>query len=122
MLQTPQENCPPEISFQLEYVIDSDEDVKILVKQKKNIFIKQPEYIIATNKRLFFCVPNDGQGGINIHEYEWKYIIKCSIVKNITYTNLVIKLTNSIEISTKYLPKKEALKLYNDIKAILDDK
>ena len=113
-----QEPCPIGIAFQLEYMLDSDEDIILVIKQKR-IFKIQPEYLVATKKRLVFCVPNADGDDLCLHEYIWEYISKCKIINKTTFSILSIKLISGVEITTKYLSKKRAVILNNYINSMI---
>lgn len=115
MKETPQTYCPPKIAFHLEYILDADEIIKHVVKQKKSLFILWPEYIIATNKRLIFCIPEAFCSRFNSYEHLWEYVEKCTIVKKVASTVLLVHLKNKSQVETNYLPNEQAVLLYKFI-------
>ena len=122
MKQTPETYCPPKIAFHLEYILDADEIIIHVVKQKKSSLILWPEYLIATNKRLIFCIQEIFGNRVNSYEYLWKYIGECIIIKRVTSTTLLMQLLNGEQVKANYLPNKQAALLYNFITKKIDSK
>ncbi len=122
MKQTAETYCPPKIAFHLEYTLDADEIIMYVVKQKKSSLILWPEYLVATNKRLIFCIQEIFGNRVNSYEYLWKYIGKCNIIKRVTSTTLLVQLINGEQVVTNYLPNKQAVLLHNYLTKMITSK
>ena len=115
MKHIPQIEFPAKLKFHLEYILDHDEDVCHIVKQRKNLFTFRSEYLISTTKRLIFCMPNFSGTQFKLYEYTWENVKNCVKNKKIASTTLTVQLISSMDIITSYLPNAKAELLHNHI-------
>lgn len=122
MKQITETYCPPKIEFHLEYILDHDEDVIHFVKQKKNLFILRSEYVITTNKRIIFCIPDFSNHVLELYDFTWENVKECSINKKLLSTTITVQLISNRQIETNYLPNDQAILLYKHIIKMITDK
>ena len=115
MKQTPSKKNFLKVEVLIQKHLEFDEQIVFLVQQKRNLFTIWPEYIIATTKRLFFCVPTGFGSELNVSNYPLNYIEKATLKTNFLGSVLLVYLPNKGLIKTNYLPIPKTKELYSYI-------
>ena len=115
MKQAPTDKHFLKVHVLVQKYLEFDEEIIHLVKQKQSLFTIWPEYIVATTKRLFFCIPTGFGPKLRILNYPLDYIENINLKTNLWGSILQVRFSKSGVITTRYLPVNSTKELYDFI-------
>lgn len=93
-------------------MLSNNEELIYMAVQKKPAVNLLPDCIAVSNKRIFYCEPGNFGITMNFKDISWKSIKEVSFKEEIFGSKFICVPLHGENITTEYIPKVQARKLY----------
>jgi hypothetical protein len=99
----------------------ANEELIYLAVQKRPAVNLLPDCIVVSNKRIFYCEPANFGMTMNFKDISWKSIKEVSFKEEIFGSKFICVPLHGENITTEYIPKVQARKLYQAAYELLEN-
>jgi PH (Pleckstrin Homology) domain-containing protein len=108
------------ITSKLENLLMTNEEVGYIAVQKKPAVTIFPDSIVVTNKRIILCKPKNLGLSMEFMDYDWDDVAGTFVKEGLLGSEFTFNTKTELTLTTDYLPKNQARKLYTYAKEQLD--
>lgn len=108
------------ITSKLENLLMTNEEVGYIAVQKKPAITVFPDSIVVTNKRIIICKPKNLGLSMEFMDYDWDDVAATFVKEGLLGSEFTFTTKTELTLTTDYLPKNQARKLYTFAKEQMD--
>ena len=108
------------VMSKLSDLLMKNEEIGYIAVQKKPAITVLPDSIVVTNKRIIICQPKNLGLSMNFTDYSWDEIESAFVKEGILGSDFSFVTTTAISVTSEYIPKVQARKMYAFAKEQID--